>query len=174
MKSLKKGFLFATLGLLSCMCLIGYFYIKWDKVGIDEGLKKNITYTTFKEELNEIPQTTNLETESIFSPYKCSIYDHKYYLEINFRIGDGFSGGGYNIDVVKNRYKISEYSYTDHPSSSKPEKSMKVIKSELKLDKSTYTKGEYAYGYLDFKIQHKYGSETYIDEGRGYFKAIVK
>lgn len=136
MKFLKRIFLFIIPGaLLLSVFLLGYFYIIWEKVEIVEGLKKNTIYRTFDGKHNGTSQTTNLETESIFGPYNCSIYDHKYYLEINFRIGDGFSGRGYNIDVVKNRYNISEYSYTDNPSSSAPERSMKVIKSELKLNK---------------------------------------
>jgi hypothetical protein len=182
MKIIKKIFLFSSIGIGSILILsIGYFCIRWNLFEVDKNLPENPIYKTFdnrKQEsmLNNEPKTNNMKAEDDFSisePFVCNIYDKNFGFEIDFRIGDGFSGGGYSISVVKNRYNISAYSYSDSPSNA-PEKDVKVLKSELILDKNSYKKGDRMYGYVNFKIQEKYGAEKYITEQRGYFKGFVK
>lgn len=185
MKITKRIFMFILIGILSIpIFVVAYFYITWKSIIIDDNLPKQAIYKTFDHKkqktfyvLEEEPKTNNLkisDAEFPFNePYICNVYDEKYYLRINFQFGDGFSGEGYNIYMFENWYKLFDYSYSDIKLNV-PEDDSNVLKSELKLNKSTYKKGDTIYGYVNFKIQKIRISENYIEDRNCYFKAIVE
>ncbi|HCA07422.1 hypothetical protein [Chryseobacterium sp.] len=187
MKKTKKVLLFIVIGIVSIpVFMVAYYFISWRQNEIDPDLSKNPIYKTFEQQ----KQRTIFESdsESLKSNnfkikvknqtgeeyYTCAIYDQKYNLEIVFKAGDGFSGGGYTIQNLGNRYKIDHYSYTDNHSSHTPEEYTKLLESTLILDKSSYKKGDRIFGYVQFKFQNGYGLEKYFEEGEGFFKGIVQ
>ena len=165
---------------------VGKYFFFWNKIEIDSNLSQKALFKDFNHQKqqyidggdSEEIKTNNfqvkidsLSTES----YSYSIKDNTFSLEIQLFTGDGFSGGGYTIDIVDNRYKISAYHYTDSP---RPydfinEEYYKIIDSKVILDKDSYKKGDSIFGYTKLKVQKKYGSEKYFEEGKGYFKGIV-
>lgn len=181
--------MFILIGILSVSTfLIAYFYITWKSIIIDENLPKRGIYKTFDHQKQESifggksdeNKTNNfrVKIDSLEGEYfSCSMYDNKLFLEIKLSAGDGYSGGGYDIDILNNRYKLSPYHYTDNI---KPfnffesEEYYKILNKKLILNKDSYKKGDSIFGYIELKIQKRYGQEKYFDEGKGYFKGIVK
>ena len=184
-KRIGKFLLIAiTIGIIFSL---GKYFFSWDKIEIDTSLSKKTLFKDFNHQKqqyidggdSEEIKTNNfkvkidsLSTES----YSYNIKDKTFFLEIQLFTGDGFSGGGYNINIINNRYKLFPYHYTDNV---KPfnffegEDYYKVLNKKLILNKDSYKKGDSIFGYIELKIQKRYGSEKYFEEGRGYFKGIV-
>ncbi|MCT2562772.1 hypothetical protein [Chryseobacterium herbae] len=187
MKKIKKVFLFILIGIVAIPIFMAtYYFISWKRTEIDANLSKNPIYKTFDQQKqrtifesdseNVKSNTFKIKVKNQTGEeyYACAIYDQKYNLEIVFKAGDGFSGGGYKIQNLGNRYKINHYSYTDNHSSHTPEEYTKLLESKLILDKSSYKKGDPIFGYVRFKFQNGYGLEKYFEEGEGFFKGIVQ
>jgi len=183
-KKIGKISLIIVLGFL--VFIIGKFLLVWNSVEIDNSLSQKHLFKAFDTQ----KQQTLWDTEDIksndfkvktetndLSPeiYWCSIHKDPI-LTVRLYAGDGYSGGGYEINILQNRYKISPYSYTDNI---KPfdflntEEYYKVLDTKLILNKESYQKGDSIFGYTELKIQEGYGPEKYIVEGKGYFKGIV-
>ncbi|WP_073291712.1 hypothetical protein [Chryseobacterium polytrichastri] len=189
MKIAKRIFMYILIGVLSIpIFVIAYFYITWKSIIIDENLPKQAIYKTFDHQKQESifggesdkNKTNNfrIKIDSLEGQYfSCSVYNYRPFLKIYLSIGDGFSGGGYDIDIVNNRYKLSPYYYTDVI---KPfdffesEEYYKILNKKLILNKDSYKKGDSIFGYIELKIQKRYGPEKYFEEGKGYFKAVVE
>lgn len=165
---------------------LGKYILFWNKVEIDSHLSKKILFKDFNHQKqqyidggeSEEIKTNNfrikvdsLSTES----YSCIISNNSFSLEVKLLTGDGFSGGGYSINILNNRYKISPYHYTDNhrPFDFTNEEYYKIIDSKVILNKDSYKKGDSIFGYTKLKVQKRYGSEKYFEEGEGYFKGIV-
>lgn len=168
--------------------MAAYYFISWKRNETEPDLSKNPVYKTFDhqkqktifagESENTMSNNLIIKTDSETSEelYTCSISDNKLLLNIKFFAGDGFSGGGYQLDLINNRYRLSPYHYTDviRPFDFLDTGDYyKVLDSRLVLDKDSYKKGDSIYGYTAFKIQRRYGPEKYIEEGKGYFKGII-
>ena len=148
----------------------GKFFLVWESVEVDPGLSQKPLFKTFDkqkqanlwgEDSEEDIKTNDFKTKSdTISPeyYSCYI-NKKPILNVIFSVGDGFSGGGYQIDILQNRYKISPYSYTDNI---RPldfldtGESYKILESKLILDQETYKKGDRIFGYCELKVQRGY------------------
>ncbi|RQO38291.1 hypothetical protein DBR39_15610 [Chryseobacterium sp. KBW03] len=183
-KKIGKILIIIVLGLL--VFIIGKFLLVWDGVEVDHSLSKRSLFKTFDRQKQETIWSkrgiksndfkTKMETDSL-SPeyYECAIHKNPI-LTVRLYVGDGFSGGGFQIDILQNRYKISPYSYTDNI---KPFDFLdtgeyyKVLDSKLILDKESYKEGDSIFGYTELKVQRRYGPEKYTVEGKGYFKGIV-
>ncbi|MGH1519344.1 hypothetical protein [Chryseobacterium sp. JK1] len=173
--------------ILGCfLFMAGKFLLIWNSVEVDNSLSHKTIFKTFNQQKQaSLWHTKSKETKTnnfrvkydSLSPkyFDCYIYKDPL-LKITFSVGDGFSGGGYQIDIIQNRYKVSLYSYTDII---KPfdflntEEAYKVLKSRLILDKDSYKKGDSLFGYAELTIQRGYGHQKQIEEGKGYFKGIV-
>lgn len=184
LKKAGKVLLIVILGFL--LFLAGKFLLVWNSVEFDNSLSHKTIFKSF----NQQKQASLLQAESeeiktnnfrvkydSFSPeyFGCSIHKDPL-LKVTFFVGDGFSGGGYQIDVIQNRYKVSPYSYTDNI---KPFDFLdtgeyyKVLDSKLILNKDSYKKGDSLFGYAELTIQRGYGPQKQIEEGKGYFRGIV-
>lgn len=187
MTKFKKGIILVLVGLIMIpFCLVGYYFMSWKSNDINKNLSKKAIYKTFdhqKQSLifggdsnetksNSLKITTGTKTDGEF--YTCTIYDLKNMMEVTFRVGDGFSGGGYKVHLLGNRHKVEHYSYTDNPSSELFKDYSKLLESQLILDKDSYKKGDSLFGFIHFKFQNRYGPGKYFHEGKGYFKGIVK
>jgi len=188
MKIPKQILKFIFIGIFSILIiLIGYFYITWNSITIDKNLSKQTIYKTFDHqkqesifggESDEI-KTNNfrVKTDSLEGEYFSCHFSNDPFLKITFSAGDGYSGGGYSIDIINNRYQVSPYHYTDNI---KPfalfedEEYYKILNSKLVLNKDSYKKGDSIFGYAELKIQKRYGPEKYFVEGKGYFKGIIQ
>lgn len=189
MKKIKKVFLFILIGILSVpLFIVAYYFISWKQSETDLNLSKNPIYrsfdhqkqkTIYKGESDNVKSnnlTIKIRTETSEEYYTCSIENNKLLLDIKFFAGDGFSGGGYELEIIKNRYKLSPYHYTDVQRSFDfldKREYFKVLDSRLILNKDSYKKGDSIFGYTSFKIQSRSGPDKYIQEGKGYFKGIV-
>lgn len=183
-KKIGRYLLIIVLGFLVFMT--AKFFWVWDRVEIDHSLSQKPLFKEFDQqkqanllssESEDIKTNTfKMESDSIgFEYYRCYISKDPI-LNVRFSAGDGFSGGGFQIDIVQNRYKISTYSYTDNI---KPLDFLytgeyyKVLDSKLILDKEGYSTGDSIFGYIELRIQRGYGPQKYIQEGKGYFKGKV-
>lgn len=189
MIKIKKLLLYIGIGIVSIPVFIAaYYFIAWGPNETDPTLSKNPVYKSFDkqknktvfEEESEGGQSNNLiiktDNDTSEESYTCYIDENNLFLDIKFSAGDGFSGGGYELKIVKNRHQLSPYHYTDviRPFDFLDTGDYyKVLDSRLVLDKDSYKKGDTIFGYTAFKIQNRYGPEKYFEEGKGYFKAIV-
>lgn len=166
--------------------VLGKYLFFWNSVIVDTNLNKKVLFQDFNHQKqqyiyggdSEEIKTNNfkvkidsLSTES----YQYNITDKPFSLQIQLFTGDGFSGGGYNIDIINNRYKVSPYHYTDSPRTFDflNEEYYKIVNSKVILNKDSYKKGDSIFGYTELKVQKRYGPEKYFEEGKGYFKGIV-
>ncbi|MGX5683706.1 hypothetical protein ACWKWW_04025 [Chryseobacterium cucumeris] len=183
-KRIGKIILIIILG--SLVFITGKFLLVWKSVEIDHSLSQKPIFKAFNQQKQatlwsqkgEDRKTNDFKLTSdntSFEYYSCYI-NRNPTLNITFSVGDGFSGGGYQIDILQNRYKVSPYSYTDNI---KPFDFLntgeyyKVLDSKVVLDKESYQKGDSIFGYTELKIQEGYGLRKYIEEGKGYFKGKV-
>ncbi|SIQ91752.1 hypothetical protein [Chryseobacterium sp. RU33C] len=183
-KRIGKIILIIILG--SLVFITGKFLLVWKSVEIDHSLSQKPIFKAFNQQKQatlwsqkgEDHKTNDFKITSdntSFEYYSCYI-NRNPTLKITFSVGDGFSGGGYQIDILQNRYKVSPYSYTDNI---KPFDFLntgeyyKVLDSKVVLDKESYQKGDSIFGYTELKIQEGYGPRKYIEEGKGYFKGKV-
>jgi hypothetical protein len=186
---IKKLFLFIFIGIISILFfIVVYYFISWKQNEIDPNLSKNPIYKTFdqqkqktifegdSDDVKSNNLTIKIEDESSEEYYTCSIENNKLFLDIKFFTGDGFSGGGYQLNIINNRHQVSLYQYTDAIRTFDfldTEDHFKVLDSRLVLNKDSYKKGDSIFGYVAFKIQRKHGTEKYIEEGKGYFKGVI-
>ncbi|WP_114820410.1 hypothetical protein [Chryseobacterium sp. KLBC 52] len=183
-KKTGKIALIIILGFL--VFITGKFFLEWKSVEVDHSLSQKPLFKAFNKQKQatiwsqegEDAKTNDFKITSdstSFEYYSCYI-NRNPALNITFSVGDGFSGGGYQIDILQNRYKVSPYSYTDNI---KPLDFLntgeyyKVLDSKLILNKESYEKGDSIFGYTELKIQEGYGPGKYIVEGKGYFKGKV-
>ncbi|MEN5306365.1 hypothetical protein ABE425_02550 [Chryseobacterium cucumeris] len=183
-KKFGKIFLVVILGFL--VFIIGKFILVWNSVEVDHSLSQKTLFKSFDQQKqtsiwgseSEDIKTNDFKTKSdSISPayYSCSITENPM-LNVTFSVGDGFSGGGFQIDIFQSRYKISPYSYTDNVKLFDfldTGEYYKVLDNKLILDKESYQKGDSIFGYTELKVQRRYGPEKYIEEGKGYFKGKV-
>lgn len=182
-KKTGKIFLIVILGYL--LFHVGKFFLVWDSVEVNHQLGNKPLFKSFDhqkkatlwETEGENIKTNNFKTKSdSITPeyYSCHI-NKSPLLHVTFSVGDGYSGGGYQIDIFQNRYKIAPYSYTDNKKifDFLDTESYKILSSKLILNQESYKKGDSLFGYGELKVQMGYGPEKYIDEGKGYFKGIV-
>lgn len=75
--------------------------------------------------------------------YRFDIQDLSFCLQIRFSIGDDYSSGGYILKIIRNRYSILPYHYTDNPRAFYflHEDYYKILSSKVILDKASYKKG---------------------------------
>ncbi|MDF2554022.1 MAG: hypothetical protein K0R36_3476 [Chryseobacterium sp.] len=183
-KKIGKFLLVAVI--LGIIFSLGKYFLIWNKVEIDNHLSKKILFKDFNHQKqqyidggdSEEIKTNNFRTkiDSLSTEsYSSNISNNNFSLEIKLLKGDGFSGGGYSINIINNRYKISSYHYTDNhrPFDFMNEEYYKIIDSKVILDKDSYKKGDSIFGYTQLKVQKRYGPEKYFEEGEGYFKGIV-
>lgn len=183
-KKFGKYVLIAIIGFL--LFISGKYLFFWSSVEIDPNLSRKALFKDFNHQKQEYIdggdsdeiKTNNfrvkidsLSTES----YGYYITDHPLSLEIRIVTGDGYSGGGYNIKIIGNRYQVSPYHYTDSPRFFDfiNEDYYKIINSKVILNKDSYKKGDSIFGYTELKVQKRYGPEKYFVEGKGYFKGVV-
>ncbi|WP_454047272.1 hypothetical protein [Chryseobacterium sp. Marseille-Q8038] len=183
-KRIGKILLIIVLGF--SVFIIGKFFLVWNSVEVDNNLDQKALFKAFDTQKQQtLWDTGDIKSNDFkvktktddLSPeyYWCSIHKDPI-LTVRLYAGDGFSGGGYEITILQNRYKISPYSYTD---TIKPfdflntEEYYKVLDTKLILNKESYQKGDSIFGYTELKIQEGYGPEKYIVEGKGYFKGKV-
>ena len=184
MKKIGKYLLIAVFAYF--IFVAGKYLLFWGHVEIDNNLSKKALFKDFNHQKqqyidggnSEEIKTNNFKVKiDSFSTesYSYWVTENKFSLEIKLFTGDGFSGGGYNIDIVNNRYKVSLYHYTDSPRTFDfiNEEYYKIIDSKVILDKGSYKKGDSIFGYTKLKVQKRYGPEKYFVEGEGYFKGIV-
>lgn len=184
MKRIGKFLLVALI--IGIIFILGKYFFFWHKVDIDSHLSKKTFFKDFNHQKqqyidggdSEEIKTNNfrlkidsLSTES----YSYNTHKTPISLEIKLNTGDGFSGRGYTVEIINNRYTISTNHYTDSP---RPfdfinEEYYKILDSKVILDKDSYKKGDSIFGYTKLKVQKRYGSEKYFEEGEGYFKGIV-
>ncbi|NML71964.1 hypothetical protein HHL23_19495 [Chryseobacterium sp. RP-3-3] len=185
----KKLLLFIGIGIVSIPVFIAAYYcIAWKQNETDPHLSKNPIFKAFDRqkqktlfvEQSEDGKSNNLiiktDTDTGEEFYTCYINDNKLSLDIKFSVGDGLSGGGYELEIIKNRHQLSPYHYTDviRPFDFLDTGDyFKILDSRLVLNQDSYKKGDSIFGYTSFKIQKRYGPEKYIEEGKGYFKGIV-
>jgi hypothetical protein len=166
---------------------VGAYFLAWKKVEVDPSL--NITplfidFTRQKQEYTGGRKSEDLKTNnfrvkadgSSAESYRCDIQDLPFVLQIRFSTGDGYSGGGYIVEIIRNRYRISLYHYTD---ASKTfdflyDDEYKILSSKVILDKASYKKGDPVSGYAELEVQKRYGPEKYFEKGKGYFSGIVR
>lgn len=193
MKILIKVFqIFACILILGVLYLLFQYFIKWDSVKIDNNISKNPVYKKIdKQIVNEIfslhkeeKYTNNvifsLDENALkieeFNYHNCNIYFQGPLLVISFTSGDGFSGGGYEIKVLKNRFNVKPYHYTDviRPFDFlEIDEQYKLLESTLILNQNSYKRGDSIFGYTKFKIEKGTGSEKYFENGKGYFRGII-
>jgi hypothetical protein len=183
-KKIGKFLLIAVI--IGIVFIVAKYFLFWHKVEIDGHLSKKTLFRDFNHQKqqyidggdSEEIKTNNfrvkidsLSTES----YSFNINSYPISLEIELFTGDGFSGGGYSIEIINNRYTISSYYYTDNkrPFDFINSEYYKIIDSKVILDKDSYKKGDSIFGYTKLKVQKRYGPEKYFEEGEGYFKGIV-
>lgn len=183
-KRIRKVLLIAiTIGIIFSL---GKYFFFWNKIEIDSNLSKKTLFKDFNHQKqqyiyggdSEEVKTNNFQVkiDSLSAEsYNYNINDKIFSLEIQLFTGDGFSGGGYTIDIINNRYKISPYHYTDSPRTFDfiNNEYYKIVNSKIILDKDSYKKGDSIFGYTQLKVQKRYGAEKYFEEGKGYFKGIV-
>ncbi|AYN01461.1 hypothetical protein EAG08_15110 [Chryseobacterium sp. 3008163] len=184
MKRIGKLLLIAVI--IGIVFILGKYFFFWKKVEIDSHMSNKTLFKDFNyqkqqyidggdsEEIKTNNFRTKIDSLSTES-YSSNISNNGFSLEIKLSTGDGFSGGGYSINIVNNRYKISPYHYTDNhrPFDFMNEEYYKIIDSKVILDKDSYKKGDSIFGYTKLKVQKRYGPEKYFEEGEGYFKGIV-
>ncbi|MDQ0067667.1 hypothetical protein [Chryseobacterium lathyri] len=189
MRKIKRLLLFIGIVTVSIPVFIAaYYFIALKQNETDPYLSKNPIFKIFDKQKqktifvgeSEGGKSNNLiiktDTDTGEEFYNCYISDNKLSLDIKFSVGDGFSGGGYELEIIKNRHQLSPYHYTDviRPFDFLDTgEYFKILESRLILNKDSYKKGDSIYGYTAFKIQRRYGPEKYIEEGKGYFKGIV-
>ncbi|MCE3076818.1 hypothetical protein [Chryseobacterium gwangjuense] len=187
MSKIKKFGKYLLIAIIaSLLFVLGKYFFLWSPIEVDHNLNKKTLFKDFNHQKqqyivggdSEEIKTNNfkVKTDSFSSEsYIYSIQDNPLSLQIQIFTGDGYSGGGYNVEIINNRYKVSLYHYTDNP---KPfdfmnEEYYKIIDSKVILNKDSYKKGDSIFGYTEFKIQKGYGPEKYFEQGEGYFKGIV-
>ena len=184
MKRVGKFLLIAVI--FGFIFILGKYFFIWQKVEIDSNMSNKTLFKDFNHQKqqkifggeSEEIKTNNFKIKNVGysnEAYHYNINNYPIFLEIKLFAGDGFSGGGYTIDIVNNRYTISTDHYTDTP---RPfdfmnEEYYKIIDSKVILDKDSYKKGDSIFGYTKLKVQKRYGPEKYFEEGEGYFKGIV-
>lgn len=172
--------------IIGIIFILGKYFFFWHKVEIDNHLSKKTLFKDFnhqKQQYIDGGDTEEIKTNNFrvkidslsTESYSFNINNYPISLEIELFTGDGFSGGGYTVEIINNRYKISPYHYTDNhrPFDFMNEEYYKIIDSKVILDKDSYKKGDSIFGYTKLKVQKRYGPEKYFEEGEGYFKGIV-
>lgn len=184
--------IFASILILGVLYLLFQYFVKWNSVEIDNNIPKNSAYkkidkqvvthfsTIFKEAryTNNVIFSLDENTTKIeeFNYHNCNINFQGPFLVIRFTSSDGFSGGGYEINVLKNRFDIKPYHYTDviRPFDFlESEEQYKVLESTLILNQDSYKRGDSIFGYTKLKIEKGTGSEKYFENGKGYFRGII-
>jgi hypothetical protein len=184
MKRIGKFLLIAVI--TGIIFILGKYFLFWHKVEIDSHLSEKTLFRDFNHQKqqkffggeSEKVKTNNFRIKNenySAESYRYNISKNPIFLGIELFTGDGFSGGGYTIQIINNRYTISPDHYTDNP---RPfdfmnEEYYKIIDSKVILDKDSYKKGDSIFGYTKLKVQKRYGPEKYFEEGEGYFKGIV-
>ncbi|WPO91936.1 hypothetical protein [Chryseobacterium sp. YR459] len=183
-KKIGKILLIIILGFL--VFITGKFLLVWKSVEVDHSLSQKPIFKAFNKQKQatiwsqegEDAKTNDFKITSdstSFEFYSCYI-NRNPTLNITFSVGDGFSGGGYQIDILQNRYKVSPYSYTDNIKPFDFQNTgeyYKVLDSKLILNQESYQKGDSMFGYTELKIQEGYGLGKHIVEAKGYFKGKV-
>ncbi|MCU7618017.1 hypothetical protein NZ698_12475 [Chryseobacterium sp. PBS4-4] len=172
--------------IIGIVFILGKYFLFWHKVEIDNHLSKKTLFRDFNHQKqqyidggdSEEIKTNNfrVKIDSLLTEsYNSNISYNGFTLEIKLSTGDGFSGGGYSINIINNRYTISTDHYTDNhrPFDFMNEEYYKIIDSKVILDKDSYKKGDSIFGYTKLRVQKRYGPEKYFEEGEGYFKGIV-
>lgn len=183
-KRIRKFLVIAVI--IGIIFSLGKYFLIWNKVEIDSRISEKILFKDFNHQKqqyidggdSEDIKTNNfrLKTEGFSTEsYIYNINSNPISLEIKLFTGDGFSGGGYTVEIINNRYTISSYHYTDNPRYFDfiDEEYYKIINSKVILDKDSYKKGDSIFGYTKLKVQKRYGPKKYFEEGEGYFKGIV-
>ncbi|WP_146942648.1 hypothetical protein [Chryseobacterium hagamense] len=185
---MKKAARYVLIIISGCFLLaIGNYFLVWKRVEIDSALSAKPLFKDFthqKQESFDGRESESIKTNnfriktdgSSAEAYRYEIQDFPVFLQIRFSTGDGYSGGGYVVKIIKNRYRISPYHYTDSP---RPfdflhEDYYKILSSKVILDKASYRKGDPIFGYTEFEVQKRYGPDKYFERGKGYFSGIVR
>lgn len=171
-------------------CLLfaaGTYLLAWKKVEVDPSLSIKPLFKDFNRQKQEYIdggksegiKTNNFRVKadgSSAESYRYDIQDFPFVLQIRFSTGDGYSGGGYIVKILHNRYSLSPYHYTDAPGTFDflNDEYYKILSSKMVLNKAFYKKGDSIFGYTELKVRRRYGSEKYFEEGKGYFKGIVR
>jgi hypothetical protein len=188
MGRMRKAAKYVLIIISGCLLsVVGIYFIGWKNVGIDPALGAKPLFNDFTHHKQEYIgdgeiegiKTNNFRVKadgSSAESYRYDIQDLPFVLQIRFSTGDGYSGGGYIVEIIRNRYRISPYHYTDSP---RPfdflhEEYYKILSSKVILDKASYKKGDRISGYVELEVQKRYGPEKYFERGKGYFSGIVR
>lgn len=166
---------------------ISTYFLVWKSVEIDPALNAKPLFKDFTHQKqksidageSEEVKNNNFRVKadgSSAESYRFDIQDLSFCLQIRFSIGDGYSGGGYIVKIIRNRYRITPYHYTDNPRAFDflHEDYYKILSSKVILDKASYKKGDSIFGYTELEVQKRYGPEKYFERGKGYFSGIVR
>lgn len=190
MKILNKIFqIFVGIIILGFVYLLFQYFMKWDAITIDKHISKNSAYRKIDNQkishfltMNKEDKYTNNVIFSFddrtteiqdFNYHHCNIYFEGPFLIIQFISGDGFSGGGYNLRLLKGRFNTEPYFYTDNPSTFDNNEYSKVHLQHLVLNKENYKSGDSIFGKINLKIQKDYGPEKSFEYGNGYFRGLI-
>jgi predicted RND superfamily exporter protein len=163
-------------------CLVFLFIYNLKGVKVDNKIKekviknlktkKKISFLNDRKPVSTDFSLVKNNTDTVY--WQCNINEWeklKSVQEINFHIGDGFSGKNINIIKLSNKYKIFIEDFSDnnniHP------KKYYIENQNLILDKKNYNKGDSIFGKIDFTIKEKIDKEYSIYYARGYFKGRI-
>ncbi|PWW29949.1 hypothetical protein [Chryseobacterium sp. AG844] len=179
----KKLKYFGIIFLIASFCTVFLFIYKLDDVKIDKRIKaeviqelktkKYLSFSHFgKKQVSTDLSLVENDTDTVY--WQCNIREWeklKSIQEINFHIGDGYSGTNINIIRLSTKYKVFIKDYNDDHHV--PQKKYCIENPNLILDKKNYIKGDSIYGKIDFTIKEEIDRESSVYHVRGHFKSKI-